>query len=83
MDITKKYTLSREVEANEEILSTHISHRLSIVVCITFVLAFTSVPIVQILLKGMPKEWTDDGLRTSCYMENTLTSHFERDFRPS
>lgn len=78
MDTIKKYTLSREVEANEEILSTHISHRLSIVVCITFVLAVTSVPIVQILLKGMPKEWTDDGLRTSCYMENTLTSHYQQ-----
>ena len=78
MEKTEKYTLSREIEANEEIRSTQISRRLAVVVCTLFVLMITAVPVVQLISKGMPKEWTDDALRTSCYMENALTSHYQQ-----
>lgn len=78
MGKTEKYTLSREIEANEEIRSTQISRRLAVVICTLFVLMITAVPVVQLISKGMPKEWTDDALRTSCYMENALTSHYQQ-----
>ena len=78
MEKTEKYTLSREIEANEEIRSTQINRRLAVVVCTLFVLMITAVPVVQLISKGMPKEWTDDALRTSCYMENALTSHYQQ-----
>ena len=72
MGKTEKYTLSREIEANEEIRSTQISRRLAVVACTLFMLMITAVPVVQFVSKGMPKKWTDDALRTSCYMENAL-----------
>lgn len=78
MGKTEKYTLSREIEANEEIRSTQISRRLAVVICTLFVLMITAVPVVQLISKGMPKKWTDDALRTSCYMENALTSHYQQ-----
>lgn len=78
MGKTEKYTLSREIEANEEIRSTQISRRLAVVACTLFMLMITAVPVVQFVSKGMPKKWTDDALRTSCYMENALTSHYQQ-----
>ena len=78
MGKTEKYTLSREIEANEEIRSTQISRRLAVVACTLFMLMITVVPVVQFVSKGMPKKWTDDALRTSCYMENALTSHYQQ-----
>lgn len=78
MGKTEKYTLSREIEANEEIRSTQISRRLAVVACALFMLMITAVPVVQLISKGMPKKWTDDALRTSCYMENALTSHYQQ-----
>lgn len=78
MGKTEKYTLNREIEANEEIRSTQISRRLAVMICTLFVLMLTAVPVVQLISKGMPKEWTDDALRTSCYMENALTSHYQQ-----
>ena len=78
MGKTEKYTLSREIEANEEIRSTQISRRLAVVTCTLFMLMITAVPVVQLISKGMPKKWTDDALRTSCYMENALTSHYQQ-----
>lgn len=78
MGKTEKYTLSREIEANEEIRSTQISRRLAVVTCTLFMLMITAVPVVQFASKGMPKKWTDDALRTSCYMENALTSHYQQ-----
>ena len=78
MGKTEKYTLSREIEANEEIRSTQISRRFAVVACTLFMLMITAVPVVQLISKGMPKKWTDDALRTSCYMENALTSHYQQ-----
>lgn len=78
MEKTKKYTLSREIEANEEMQSTQIGHKSAVIACILFALTIISVPIVQLASQGIPKEWTDDGLRTSCYMENTLTSSYQQ-----
>lgn len=78
MGKTEKYTLSREIEANEEIRSTQISRRLAVVACTLFMLMITAVPVVQLISKGMPKKWTDDALRTSCYMGNALTSHYQQ-----
>ena len=78
MDVTKKYTLSREIEANKEIQGTRISHKMSVCMSILFVLAIISVPVVQLFREGMPKSLTDDELRTSCYMENALTSHYQQ-----
>lgn len=78
MDKTKKYTLSREIEANREIQSTRMGRGWAVAACVVFALIVCSVPAVQILTRGWPEEWTDDALRTSCYMENALTSHYQQ-----
>ncbi len=74
----KKYTLSREIEANNEIQSTQINRRIATWACLIFALLVVSVPFIQITTQGWPQKWTDDWLRTSCYMENSLTSHYQQ-----
>lgn len=78
MEKSKKYTLSREIEANKEIQSTEISPRIAYAVCALFVMIIISVPFVQFICRGLPAKWTDDALHSSCYMENALTSNYQQ-----